>query len=201
MNKQTTSKLEDNKAATKPDKAISVKQNKTVKGSGKRGKDKTVRKRRTDRSVNTMPGENTKYLLHDMKLLNLPYIDMENVQQVKQRINEYLTICAEDDIKPSIASLALSFHLSRFQLFDYINGRSEGIKNTESVHAIKEIYNTINSYYEHMMNNGRINPVAGIFLMKNNLGYRDETNYIVTAKQEQTETEDTLLNRAGLLTD
>ena len=166
-----------------------------------RGKDKAPRKKRTDRSAITQTGENTSFLSHDMKLLTLPEIDLNDNEQVKQRINEYISLCATDDIKPSIASFALSLHLSRYQLFDYLNGRSNVIKNAEVIHTLKSIYNLINSYYEHMMNNGKINPVAGIFLMKNNLGYKDTTDYIVTAKQEQIETEENIIDRAGLLTD
>ena len=33
------------------------------------------------------------------------------------------------------------------------------------------------------MQNGKINPVSGIFLMKNNLGYTDKQEVIVTPKK------------------
>ena len=32
------------------------------------------------------------------------------------------------------------------------------------------------------MQNGRINPVSGIFLMKNNFGYQDKQEVVVTPK-------------------
>ena len=51
------------------------------------------------------------------------------------------------------------------------------------------------------MNNSKINPVAGIFLMKNNMGYKDQTDHVIEARQEQTETEDSILQRANLLTE
>ena len=34
--------------------------------------------------------------------------------------------------------------------------------------------------WEHYMQNGKINPVSGIFLGKNNFGYQDKTEYVVT---------------------
>ena len=52
-----------------------------------------------------------------------------------------------------------------------------------------------------MLSTGKINPVAAIFLMKNNFGYKDQTDHVLTAKQEITETEESLIDRAGLLTD
>ena len=34
--------------------------------------------------------------------------------------------------------------------------------------------------WENYMQNGKINPVAGIFLGKNNFGYQDKSEYILT---------------------
>jgi hypothetical protein len=170
------------------------------RGRPKGTKNKTVAKR-PDKTVQTEQGENTKYLLHDTKLAALPDIDINNPLQVKNRIEEYFNICAFDDIKPSVASLALSFHVSRFVLFDYVNGRNQAIKNIESLHTLKSAYDRINSYYEHMMNNGRINPVAGIFLMKNNMGYKDNTEYTINTNTENQDTITDISNRAGLLQD
>ena len=34
--------------------------------------------------------------------------------------------------------------------------------------------------WENYMNSGKINPVAGIFLGKNNYGYQDKTEYVLT---------------------
>ena len=166
---------------------------------GKRGKDKQQRKQRVDRNANTEQGENTKYLQHDLKLFNLPPIDLNNPEEVKDRVNYYLSVCAQDDMKPTVASLALAFSVSRFTLFDMLNGKNGKIKNSESIHTIKTVYDLINSYYEHLMNNGKINPVAGIFLMKNNMGYKDTTDYVLTANQENTLSLENITERAGLL--
>lgn len=178
-----------------------------VSGSGqdnnqvkKRGRPKgTTGTIRLDRRVNTDPGDNTKFLSHDIKIMHLPAVDINDSIQVQKRIDDYFSICAEDDIKPSIASLALAFSVSRFDLYDYVNGRNEKIKNTESIHILKNAYNTINSYYEHMMNNGKINPVAGIFLMKNNMGYKDNIEHTISVNQDNNVTDNDILNRAALV--
>ena len=154
---------------------------------------------RMDRRVNTEPGDNTKFLTHDIKIMHLPTVDINNPSDVQQRIDDYFSICAEDDIKPSIASLALAFSVSRFDLYNWVNERVEYIKNTESLHIIKNAYNTINSYYEHMMNNGKINPVAGIFLMKNNMGYKDNTEHVISVNQDNNVTDNDIYNRAALV--
>ena len=38
----------------------------------------------------------------------------------------------------------------------------------------------IENLMENYMQNGKINPVSGIFLMKNNFGYQDKTEYVLT---------------------
>ena len=154
---------------------------------------------RYDHAIHTEPGENTKFLTHDIKLAYLPHIDVNSLDDVNERIKLYFQVCADDDIKPSIASLALAFNTSRFVLYDWINGRNETIKNAECVHAIKNAYNLINSYYEHCMNNGKINPVAGIFLMKNNMGYKDNTEHTISVNQDNNVTDSDIYNRAALV--
>ena len=179
-------------AAAKTDNGNTIKRKRgRPKGSGGN--------KRIDRTINTKPGENTAFLAHDMKIYSLPAINMEDETQVKDRIITFFSICTEDDIKPTIESLALAFNVSRFTLFDYISGRNNSIKNIESIHTLKAAYNLINSYYAHMMNNGKINPVAGIFMMKNNLGYKDTTDYIVSTSNDQQLNLTDITNRAGLL--
>ena len=39
--------------------------------------------------------------------------------------------------------------------------------------------------WETYMNSGKINPVSGIFLGKNNFGYQDKTEYVLTPNQKQ----------------
>ena len=178
----------------------SISENNSHKGRGRpKGSKNTSTYTRPDRTSQTKPGENARFLSHDLKLMRLPAIDINDEMRVQQRIEEYFSICTEDDIKPSIASLALALGTSRFTLFDWINGRNRNITNSQSILTLKKAYDAINSYYEHMMNNGKINPVAGIFLMKNNLGYKDQTDYVVsTGSNEQLRIED-IADRAGLL--
>lgn len=182
-----------------PVSALPVRKRGRPKGSGKgRG---SLPGSRPDRGIQANKGDNTRFLTHDLKLMSLPAVDMEDPSAIHNRIHEYFSICAEDDIKPSVESFALSLHASRFDIFNWLNGRSRVIKNQESILAIKSAYDTINSYYAHMIQNGKINPIAAIFLMKNNLGYKDTTDYVISAGNEQTENIDNIAEKAGLLND
>lgn len=155
--------------------------------------------KRPDRSVQTEPGENSRYILHDMKLSSLPAINVNNPDEMKQRINDYFRICSEDDIKPSVASLGLAFGIGRATMFNWLTGKTNTLSNKESFDTFKKAYDSINSYYEHMMNNGKINPVAGIFLMKNNMGYQDTTQHVITSDNDHQLSLPDITSRAGLL--
>ena len=171
------------------------------KGRPKGATDKQERKKRTDRSVAMDPNENSNMIKYAMALMNLPKIDYNNLEQLKQRIQDYFDLSAAYGYKPAVASLASSLSVDRVTLFNWLNGKTETIKNRECFNTLKAAYDSINMLYEIYMNTGKINPVAGIFLMKNNMGYKDTTDYIITANQEQQVTLPDLVNRAGLLSE
>ena len=173
-----------------------VVQKKRGRPVGSKNKVKTVR---PDKQPTTQQGENTKFLTHDMKLYNLPKIDVNDINQVEQRIKEYFSICAEDDIKPSVSSFALSLGISRITLFTWLTGKYKTVKSQECLNALKTAYDLINSYYEHLMNTGKINPVAGIFLLKNNYGYQDTTTHVIQTSDNADPTTEDITDKAGLL--
>lgn len=170
-------------------------------GKRVRGKDKQPRKKRTDKAIIENPDDNSRLMTYNLRLLSLGSLnDKNDPEEVATRIMDYFTICGECGFRPAVASLALALGIDRVTLFTWING-SGGVKNPDVINTIKRAYAVINSSYEQMMNDGKINPVAGIFLMKNNMGYKDQTDHILTARQDIPETENTIIDRAGLLTD
>ena len=52
--------------------------------------------------------------------------------------------------------------------------------NPDSSDWIKKAYNLMEVQWEDYMQNGKINPVSGIFLGKNNYGYRDQQEVVLT---------------------
>jgi hypothetical protein len=61
----------------------------------------------------TEPGDNTKYVMLGMKLFNLPSIDLKDPQQVSDRLNEFFTIHAEADMKPTVSGMGMALGLDR----------------------------------------------------------------------------------------
>lgn len=147
---------------------------------------KKIKKKRPDRtealSVHTEPGEMGQMIQNAMAIYNLPAIDTNDNAQVSQRIGEYFQICAERSMKPSVSGMAMALGVDRRRLWEWVNGAG-GNKPKEVTDTIKRAYQILNFMIEEYMQNGKINPVSGIFLMKNNFGYRDQTEVVVTPNQ------------------
>ena len=126
-----------------------------------------------------------------MVLFNMPNIDLDNVEEVQQRLNDYFALYTSRDMKPTVAGMALCLNgMNRRTLWAIVNDAptgGAGYKTAlppEVAHAIKKAYFLLENLWESYMNSGKVNPVAGIFLGKNNYGYQDKTEYVLTPNQQ-----------------
>lgn len=138
-----------------------------------------------DNGLMTESGDNSKYLAVSMTLMNLPEIDLKDPQQVIDRLNEYFQIHADNDMKPTVAGMGMALGLDRRRLWEIKTGNFGTQKSLEELptltkDSIKKAYKLMENLWENYMQNGKINPVSGIFLGKNNFGYQDKTEYVVT---------------------
>jgi hypothetical protein len=156
------------------------------------GKQITKRKRpdlSESQTVHTEPGDNRKYILHSLRLAELPKLNLTSVEEVAQRIKTYFEICAEDDMKPSVAGLALAMDIDRRYLWEIREGKKG--KTPEVADTLKKAMKILDLQMVDYMQNGKINPVSGIFLMKNNFGYADKQEVILTPNSPLGDTKDT----------
>ena len=135
----------------------------------------------TDAALNVEPGDNTKYVLLGAKLFNLPSIDLKDPEQVNDRLNEFFRIHAEADMKPTVSGMGMALGLDRRRLWEIKTNNDKAYNLPTPVSdSIKKAYEYMELLWENYMQNGKINPVSGIFLGKNNFGYQDKTEYVVT---------------------
>lgn len=142
------------------------------------------KRRRPDLSeaqtVHTEPGDNRAYINHSLRLAALPKVCMQDADAVDTRVTEYFQICAEDDMKPSVAGLALALDIDRRYLWELREGKKGNVVAVSD--TLKKAMRVLDLQMVDYMQNGRINPVSGIFLMKNNFGYQDKQEVVVTPK-------------------
>ena len=136
----------------------------------------------TDAALRVEPGDNTKYVMLGARLFNLAPIDLKDPQQVNDRLNEFFQIHAEADMKPTVSGMGMALGLDRRRLWEIKTGTNDRNKDlpTPTRDSIKRAYEYMEILWENYMQNGKINPVSGIFLGKNNFGYQDKTEYVVT---------------------
>lgn len=138
-----------------------------------------------DNGLMVEPGDNTKYLTLGMELFNLPAIDLREPEQVSNRLNEYFEIHSRYDMKPTVAGMGMALGLDRRRLYEIKTGNYHTSKSlselpTATTVAIKKAYEYMELLWENYMQNGKINPVSGIFLGKNNFGYQDKQEHVIT---------------------
>lgn len=125
------------------------------------------------------PGEISRMIKQAMTISHWPECDTNNAEQVAERIDLYHSFCFENDIKPDMSGMALAFGVSRKTLWAWENGvdsnKPQAVRNVlKKGRQINEIL------LSQMMLNGKINPVTGIFLLKNSHEFRDQTDVVLT---------------------
>lgn len=138
----------------------------------------------------TEPGDNAKYMNINIELMRLKNIDLDDVEQVEQRLADYFDIFGRYDTKPTVVGMAIALNgHSRQWLWSVVHDKPlGGMGNMATLRpavtdSIKKAYFLLENLWEQYMQNGKVNPVAGIFLGKNNFTYQDKTEYVLTPNQ------------------
>lgn len=123
----------------------------------------------------------------NLTIAKLPDIDMMDAEQVERRVQEYFAIEEAYGNRPTVAGLAMSLNgMDRRRLWEIVTGNF-GDTRGMTTHLPKSVTDCLKKYYailaqlwEDYMQSGKINPVSGIFLGKNNYGYKDQVEHVVT---------------------
>jgi hypothetical protein len=93
-------------------------------------------------------------------------------------------------MKPTVAGMGMALGLDRRRLWEIKTGNYGTQKSlselpTLTKDSIKKAYEYMEILWENYMQNGKINPVSGIFLGKNNFGYQDKQEMVLTPNTNQ----------------
>ena len=126
------------------------------------------------------PGDNARYLRYAMASLDLPPIDISYEKQVEQRIKDYFLYCVDNDRKPNMIGMANWLGVSRDTVNSWKRGEYRGVSHSD---LINKACNMLEELLVDYFQNGKTNPAAGIFLLKNQFQYRDVQDVVVTPNQ------------------
>lgn len=129
-------------------------------------------------------GDNSRYLAHAMMTMNMPRINTSDPKQVEERIQWYLHHCIDNDMKPTVKGFCNALGISRNTLWNWKCGNFRAGTHEE---IVVRAYDLLEEMWENYMQNGKINPMAGVFLGVNNFGYRDvkQVNLTPVMNEEQ----------------
>lgn len=147
----------------------------------------------SDAHLNLKPGDNNRFAQKNLELFRLPKVDLMNNEEVLSRIDQFFSIMAKYDSKPTVTGLAMALGVDRRRLWEIKTGNFGNVTGKytklpeEVVETIRKTYDYLEIMWEDYMLNGKINPVSGIFLGKNNFGYQDKTEYVLTPNSQKEE--------------
>ena len=127
---------------------------------------------------NCVPGDNSRFLRHALTTMSLPPIDISDARQVEERIGWYFQHCLDNDMKPTATGFCNSLGVHKDTIRSWFHGEFRA--DTHQA-IIKRAYSVLEELWDDYMLNGKINPVSGIFLGKNQfMGYQDKQELVLT---------------------
>ncbi len=127
-------------------------------------------------------GEMGQYIRHALESFNLPPIDISDINQIQERCQWYFNHCIDGEMRPGVAGLCNALGINRTTFYRWCVGAERSLTHMEYMNRVK---NALEDLMETYMQTGKINPVSGIFLLKNNFGYQDKQEVILTPNSQK----------------
>ena len=122
-------------------------------------------------------GYNTRRIQFMQAILPTEPLDYEDVDEMERRFERYLNLCAEWDMKIGNQAAYAAIGIDKGTAWDWEN-RNQG--NPRRSVFIKKVRQFCAMYREGLMEDGKVNPVTGIFWQKNYDGMRDQQEVVLT---------------------
>ena len=124
--------------------------------------------------------ETRKAIELNLWLMQLPPINLDDSEQVKNRAMMYFKKCEEVAMKPGLEALCLSLHVNKETFKTWRDGTRR--KGQEHQNVANTIFQFIKSLREGELLEGTINTINGIFLTTNqDMGYMQKQ--VITTEQ------------------
>lgn len=136
---------------------------------------------RVGHDLKVKEGEVAEMLRFALNAWNLPPVDINDPDALEERIVYYFKCCIEQDHKPGVAGLCNYLGISRQTFSAWAYGARRG-GNKRYGEICQKSMAFLESMLEEYMLNGKINPVTGIFMLKNHFGYSDKTEIVQKAE-------------------
>lgn len=120
--------------------------------------------------------DNTRRITFVTELALLPRIDTKSPEALEARLGEYLAICQRHGMKVGNQAMCMALGVSIGDLKRWATGLAPTPQLCEVAKKARSICSTFRESY---MQDGKVNPVTGIFWQKNYDGLRDQQEHVV----------------------
>lgn len=122
-------------------------------------------------------GYNTRRIRFMREILPTEPLNYNDVAEMERRFANYLELCAVWDMKIGNQAAYAAIGISKELAWEWEN-RSQG--NPTRRDFIKKVRQFCAMYREGLMEDGKVNPVTGIFWQKNYDGMKDQQEVVLT---------------------
>ena len=116
---------------------------------------------------------NSTYLYHSARIADLPRCNLLSAPDIEKRSLEYFKACSDDGIRPSLTGYALALGTTVKGLQNLFSDRR---LSDECINALGKGAAKVEDVIISMMLDTRIQPVTGLFILKNHFGYKDASD-------------------------
>lgn len=122
-------------------------------------------------------GYNTRRIRFMQAILPKEPLDYDDVAEMERRFYRYLEMCAEWDMKVGNQAAYAAIGISKELAWEWVN-RTQA--NPARHDFLKKVQTICAMYREGLMEDGKVNPVTGIFWQKNYDGMKDQQEVVLT---------------------
>lgn len=122
-------------------------------------------------------GYNTRRIMFMQAIIPTEPLDNNDVAEMERRFERYLKLCAEWDMKIGNQAAYAAIGIDKGTAWEWEN---RNLGNPARTDFIKKVRQFCAMYREGLMEDGKVNPVTGIFWQKNYDGMKDQQEVVLT---------------------
>lgn len=130
-----------------------------------------------DHNPDLPEGYNTRRIRFMQAILPTEPLDRDDVEEMERRFAFYLEMCAQWDMKVGNMAAYAAIGIDKDDAYEWSN---RNLGNPARTAFIKKVQKVCAMYREGLMEDGKVNPVTGIFWQKNYDGMKDQQEVVLT---------------------
>lgn len=122
-------------------------------------------------------GYNAKVTAFMMEIMPKEPLDTQDVAEMERRFMNYVQKCSEWDMKVGNQAAYMAIGITKEQAWEWENVVKGSPARSDFVKKVRQFCGV---FREGLMQDGKVNPVTGIFWQKNYDGMKDQTEMVLT---------------------